>query len=508
MPDKLFYIENQPLIFTDAFFWLLFGMMLVFYQFFYHHIRVRNMGLLAFSFYFYYLSSGWYVSLLLVSTVIDYYIGKKIFETEKPSLRKMLVRTSVFANLLILAYFKYTFFLADTYNSLIADFLGLDSYFEKKDYLTLIVNEIFASKFDTKNIFLPVGISFFTFQTISYSVDIYRRRIEPVHDIFDFAFFVSFFPQLVAGPIVRANEFVEQIYKKFELTNENYQRAIFLILIGLVKKIFISDYISVNYVERVFGDAMRYSGFEVLMGIYGYALQIYCDFSGYTDIAIGIALLLGFELPKNFDSPYKSLSITDFWRRWHISLSTWLKDYLYIPLGGNRGGRFRTYINLFLTMLLGGLWHGAAWRFVIWGALHGGALAIHKFYTNNGIDKKMPAFIRSDLFTGFLTFHFVCFCWIFFRASDTESAIMMILQIFDNFGFELIGENIFAYAKIYGMIVFGYAIHWLPECWEKKLAEILYDIPDFAKAFIIVLIVLIIYQVKSADLQPFIYFQF
>lgn len=508
MPDRLFYIENQPLIFTDSFFWLLFGVLLLFYQFISSHIRTRNMVLLAFSFYFYYLSSGFYVGLLLLSTVIDYYIGNAIYSTENQRKRKFWVTASVTANLLILGYFKYTFFFTESYNAIVSDWLGVSEAVEKKDFLTAFLNDIFSTDYDTKSIFLPVGISFFTFQTISYSVDIYRRRIKPVDDIFDFAFYVSFFPQLVAGPIVRANEFVSQIYGKYHLTNENYQRAIFLILAGLVKKIFISDYISVNYVERIFGDPMRYSGFEVLMGVYGYALQIYCDFSGYTDIAIGIALLLGFELPKNFNLPYKSENITDFWRRWHISLSNWLKDYLYIPLGGNRHGSLRTYVNLFLTMLLGGLWHGAAWRFVIWGALHGSALAVHKYYVSQGMDKRMPAFMRGRFFGAFVTFHFVCFCWIFFRASSSESAFLIISQIFGNFYFELIPEHLWAYKSVYGMMLFGYALHWFPSDWRSRAEQIFSEIPDFGKAFIIVLVILLIYQVKSAELQPFIYFQF
>jgi D-alanyl-lipoteichoic acid acyltransferase DltB (MBOAT superfamily) len=279
-------------------------------------------------------------------------------------------------------------------------------------------------------------------------------------------------------------------------------------LAGLDKKVFVSDYISINLVDRVFSDPARYTGFEVLMGVYGYALQIYCDFSGYTDIAIGIALLLGFKLPKNFASPYKADSITDFWRRWHISLSSWLKDYLYIPLGGNRYGNVRTYVNLMITMLLGGLWHGAAWRFVIWGALHGGALAVHKFYMNRGWDKKIPKIMQSKYFGAFLTFHFVCFCWIFFRADSTETALGMIGQIFTGFYFELILENIIGYGKVYAMLLFGFFLHWAPQSLKEQAESLFSKVPDYGKAFVIILAVLILYQVKSADVQPFIYFQF
>ena len=228
------------------------------------------------------------------------------------------------------------------------------------------------------DIILPVGISFFTFQSLSYTLDLYRNRIRPVERLVDYVFYVSFFPQLVAGPIVRARDFLPQIFRADFVSRAMIGEGLFLIISGLFKKAVISDYISINYVDRIFDNPLLYSGIENLLGVYGYALQIYCDFSGYSDMAIGIALLLGFRFNINFDSPYKSATITEFWRRWHISLSSWLRDYLYISLGGNRKGKLRTYVNLMLTMLLGGLWHGAALQFVLWGALHGVSLAIHK----------------------------------------------------------------------------------------------------------------------------------
>ena len=277
-------------------------------------------------------------------------------------------------NLGLLSYFKYSYFLTGFFNSLFG------TTYQPVDYLAHWTNYLTGSNLEIAHIILPVGISFYTFQSISYSVDIYRGLIKPVNRFLDFAFFVSFFPQLVAGPIVRATEFVPQIYKPYNLTRPEFNRAIFLILGGLIKKILISDYISSNFVDRVFASPGSYTGFENLMSVYGYTIQIYCDFSGYTDIAIGVALLLGFRLSINFDAPYISQNITEFWRRWHISLSTWLRDYLYISLGGNRKGKVRQYVNLFITMLLGGLWHGAHIKFLIWGALHGVALAIHKLY--------------------------------------------------------------------------------------------------------------------------------
>ena len=260
--------------------------------------------------------------------------------------------------------------------------------------------------------------SFFTFQSLSYTIDVYRRQLTPLNRFIDYAFYVSFFPQLVAGPIVRARDFIPQIRKPLFVSSEMFGQGIFYIVCGLFKKAVISDYISVNFVERIFDNPSLYSGIENLFGVYGYALQIYCDFSGYSDMAIGIALLLGFHFPMNFNSPYKACSITDFWHRWHISLSTWLRDYLYISLGGNRRGKIRTYVNLIITMLLGGLWHGASWNFVVWGALHGVCLASHKLWittispyfcsTRVGIGRITPYIPEYlvRLLSWLLTFHF------------------------------------------------------------------------------------------------------
>lgn len=257
--------------------------------------------------------------------------------------RKTWVAVSLLINLGLLCYFKYTNFLCGFFASLT------------------------GGTFTAMDIFLPVGISFFTFQSLSYTIDVYRKEITPLTNLLDYAFYVSFFPQLVAGPIVRARDFIPQIRCPLFVSKEMFGKGIFLIVSGLFKKAVISDYISINFVERIFDNPTLYSGVENLMGVYGYALQIYCDFSGYSDMAIGIALLLGFHFNMNFDSPYKSASITEFWRRWHISLSSWLRDYLYISLGGNRKGKIRQYANLIITMFLGGLWHGASWNFVFGG---------------------------------------------------------------------------------------------------------------------------------------------
>lgn len=359
---------------------------------------------------------------------------------------------------------------------------------------------------------------------MSYSIDIFRDQLKPAKSILDFGFFVTFFPQLVAGPIVRASEFLPQIHKKYHLTKEQFGAAVFLIMNGLFKKMVISDYISTNFVDRVFTDPQLYSGFHNLMAVYGYSIQIYCDFSGYSDMAIGLAALLGFTLPLNFNSPYKATSITDFWRRWHISLSSWLRDYLYISLGGNRKGKIRTYVNLFITMLLGGLWHGRATSFIIWGGLHGLALAIHKVWM-----RYVPwAKLESKWYKfgmGLITFHFVAYCWIYFRARSMETVNLMLSQISEqflytsqpgaseysnwfSFAYQSIRVQVQEYSWVFAIMLLGFVVHWLPQSWKKRCSDLYSSVPDIAKAFIFALVIFIAYQAQSADIQPFIYFAF
>ena len=316
----------------------------------------------------------------------------------------------------------------------------------------------------------------------------------------------------MAGPIVRARDFIPQIYQNpIFVSREMFGRGIFLIIAGLFKKAVISDYISLNFVDRIFDDPLLYSGFENLMGVYGYALQIYCDFSGYSDMAIGIALLLGFRFNKNFDSPYKSATITEFWRRWHISLSSWLKDYLYISLGGNRKGKVRTYVNLMITMVLGGLWHGAASRFILWGAWHGMGLSVHKAFMSRfpgfkaqGMD--MPRWRR--IIGMVVTFNFVCASWIMFRASDTQTGVQMLSQIFTDFRPELIPQVVSGYLPIFGLIALGYFLHLLPDKAESWGEKVVIHTPLVAKALVIAILIWGVMLIKSSDVQPFIYFQF
>lgn len=473
---------KAPLLFNSG---LFLGMFLVFYFIYIlsrktHYFRITYVVL--FSLFFYYKSSGHYFWLLIFSSVVDYSLSRLIFAESRQSYRKLYLVISLVINLGLLAYFKYTNFFIDNLNMLSDGHIA------------------FA------NIVLPVGISFYTFQTLSYTIDVYRKELEPTKSFIDFLFFVSFFPQLVAGPIVRASDFIPQIYQRLNLTKEDFNKALFLIIGGLIKKAVISDYISVNFVDRVFDAPNSYTAFENLMASYGYAIQIYCDFSGYSDMAIGLALLMGFTLPPNFRTPYQSASITEFWRRWHISLSSWLRDYLYISMGGNRKGKFRTYFNLFMTMFLGGLWHGANWKFVFWGVLHGLALAVERYF---GQFIKLPKTIWIKSIQVVLTFHFVVFCWLFFRAKDFGTAFQIAENISKlQFNWEQWSTMILAYRNVFVLLAFGFIWHFLPEKWMQYNEQLFGKLPFWAKAILLGFVFWVVYATAAEGTQPFIYFQF
>ncbi len=423
--------ENSPLLFTQFYFWAFFAIVFAIFSLIHSKRLLRNTFLFIVSLFFYYKTSGLFVMLLVFATISDFFIAKLVYQSDKELHRKLYVGLSVCINLLVLSYFKYSYFFVDLVNSLFG------TAFQVYDYFAAMGNAITGSnRFSVDQIILPVGISFYTFQTISYTMDVYRRRIAPVQNILDYGFYVSFFPQLVAGPIVRAAEFIPQVYKPYFLSRRQFGVAIFWILNGLAKKIILSDYLAVNFIDRVFDNPMLFSGFENLMALLVYSLQVYADFSGYTDIAIGVAMIMGFYLPQNFNSPYKAPNASNFWKRWHISLSRWLQDYLYIPLGGNRNATFGTFfwivaiaaigillsgsiiiavivlgialgiviwgivrperrnkiitnLNMMITMLLGGLWHGASFNFMIWGGLNGVGMLIYKIWRGWSMNIKM-----------------------------------------------------------------------------------------------------------------------
>jgi len=478
----LLYNPKEPLLFNSGLFLILLLGVLFIYQTLYKHKIARISFLTFFSLYFYYKSCGYYVGLIVLSAVIDFTISNIIYKTEKRTLKKTWLIISLILNIGMLAYFKYTNFFIDS------------------------INHFTTGKISFLELFLPIGISFYTFENLSYTLDVYRGHFKPITNFLDYLFFLSFFPKLVAGPIVRASDFIPKINQTPFLTNRQVNKGLLLIIGGVIKKVVISDYISINFVDRVFDNPLLFTHAENWLAVYGYTLQIYCDFSGYSDMAIGIALWLGFTVPDNFNSPYQSLSITAFWRRWHISLSSWLKDYLYISLGGNQKGKIKTYINLFITMLLGGLWHGASWKFVWWGGLHGVALAIDKIIGGDKLFSK-NIFLR---FTGWLiTFHFVAFCWIYFRAADFETAqqvISMLLSAPPEW--DLLPKILTGYEQVFVLFAVGYFLHFIPSKAEETLLIKTENWPLLIKALVLALVIYFIAQIKTSELQPFIYFQF
>lgn len=495
------YDPSNPFIFSSPSFWIFFLFVLGGFLFVYRKMFLRNLYLFFISLFFYYKSGGLFLILLILVTVIDFSCGIFINRSGSKAGRRFFLLLSIISNIGLLAYFKYTGFLIQTFNDLFG------TAYVAKDYLQAFSNQYFGTHFNIGSIILPVGISFFTFQSLSYTIDVYRRKLEPVRNIIDFGFYVSFFPQLVAGPIVRASEFIPQLYKPYNVTQREMSHAIFLIMKGLIKKIIISDFIAVSFVDRIFDLPTAHSGFENLMAVYGYGLQIYCDFSGYTDIAIGLGLLLGFRLPLNFNSPYKAVNVSDFWKRWHISLSRWLKDYLYIPLGGNRKGKFRTILNVMITMLLGGLWHGASLRFIIWGGLHGLALVFNKIAEFIFGDRTSRSRLRSAV-SVFFTFQFVSFCWIFFRAQDLQSVVLMLRQIANDF-LPSSFESVFTlFGGAFALIAAGYLIHFLPEKVKESYRGLFIRIPVAAQMVIVLMIAFLLYQMRTTEIMPFIYFRF
>ncbi|MBS1848253.1 MAG: MBOAT family protein [Actinobacteria bacterium] len=429
-----------------------------------------------------------FVFLLAGSTVANQLVATGIHRSRTQASRNAALWVGVALNLGVLAWFKYYDFFVNSSNSLF-DTLGLHT------------------QLPLRQLVLPVGLSFITFQALSYVIDTWRGRIEPTNFL-DFAVYLSFFPHLVAGPIVRAGEFLPQLRKRLDPRRVDAGLGFWLIASGLFKKVVISSYVSSTIVDPVFGFPNQHGALDTLFGIYGYAIQIYADFSGYTDIAIGVALLLGFRFPQNFDAPYSAASLQEFWRRWHMTLSRWLRDYLYIPLGGNRRGRARGYANLAITMLLGGLWHGAAWTFVVWGGLHGLGLAAERWHADR-IKARPPAPEPTParrtwhlVWTRLATFHFVCLCWVFFRATSFANAFTVLGRLFHFGGNEPL--NLVLIAVIAGAI----AVQFLPSNLSGRIRSAFSYSPWWAQAVLLACAVVTINALGPTGVAPFIYFQF
>ncbi len=484
---QFLYDPKNPLLFNNGFFVYFFAAFISLYYVFRSNIRARNMVVTLFSLYFFYKASGSFVWLVIISAITDYFLSNAIYRQQDKRKKKLLLALSIVVNLGLLFYFKYTNF-----------FLSFS-------------NQFFATHINPLNILLAVGISFYTFENLSYTIDVYRGEFEPEKKFINYIVFLSFFPKLVMGPIVRAKDFLPQLRKPYELQEGDFAKGFYLIVSGLVKKLVISDYLTLNLVNYVFDDPARHTGLECAVAVFAYAIVIYCDFSGYSDVAIGIAKWLGITIPPNFNLPYQSKSITEFWRRWHISLSSWLKDYLYIFwLGGNRKGRVRTYINLFVTMLLGGFWHGANWTFIIWGGLHGIGLAVHKIWMERagGFIKRNENNKLYNIAAGLLTFLFVCFCWIFFKSPDYATASIMISQICTDFSLSVWPAFWGTYHNVIWIMLLGYALHMVPETLPGIIIGRIQKAPmaAFVAAFIVFLVLYA--QFKSSTPVMPIYLKF
>ncbi len=448
--------------------------------------RLRIVFLLLASYGFYASWNYRFLPLIFISSSADFLLARAIAAAEDPRRRKLWLWLTVLLNLGLLGFFKYFNFGVDSLAALLSA-LG---------YQPPLV---------ALRVVLPIGISFFTFESMSYVIDVYRRDIEPHPSYLEYLTFVAFFPHLVAGPIVRPRDLLPQLAQPACFSASTAAEGLFLIALGLAKKIVIGDYLALNLVDRVFGAPLGYSALECYAAVVGYALQIYCDFSGYTDIAIGSALLLGVRFPRNFAAPYTAFDIVDFWRRWHISLSTWLRDYLYISLGGNRRGRLRTYLNLFLTMLLGGLWHGANWTFVVWGAWHGVLLAITRAYREWRTGKGQAAAPHGvwRALGVLLTFHLVLIGWVLFRSESFGKARLI---------FHKLAEGTTYHANLDYRVVLvlfvGLIAHFTPSGWYSLARTTFARLPAPAQAAVLFAVLVLLRRVDSADAVPFVYFQF
>jgi alginate O-acetyltransferase complex protein AlgI len=465
--------------------------------------QYQHLLLIVVSYFFFYFSSNYLLTLLIASTILDFYIAKEIWNTKNIKRKKILLSISLAGNLGLLGFFKYADFAIDQFNI-------LGNYFDLGTSIPYL------------NLLLPIGISFYTFQTISYTVDVYRGQLKPSKSFREFALFVAFFPQLVAGPILRAKDFLPQLREKLDNSNKisklrqirihstNLKVGITLMAFGFLKKMFFADNIA-PMVNEIFVSPIGLSSFEIWMGTLAFGIQIYGDFSGYSDIAIGAALILGFKIPLNFNKPYFATSPSDFWRRWHISLSSWLRDYLYIPLGGNKKSPNRTYLNLATVMFLGGLWHGASWNFVVWGMLHGGYLAIHKVISDKFPRIKIHPFFKSKfgkIISILITQYFVFLAWIPFRVHDTAD-MWYSIQKYVLFDFQMSESFVFLLEHKWpvGLMVLFFGLHFViylrPNIMEKINNC---DLKQWTVILTIILLAIVFFY--NGNPEDFIYFRF
>ena len=437
---------------------------------------------ILFSLFFAFKANGALMWLLPFTTLTSWYLTRFMMRLKRGKIRKIGLAIVIFTELIPLLYYKYMNFTLE------------------------VIHEILRSNFAPEKIILPVGISFFTFQAISYTVDVYKGRFPKTTELIDYAFYLTFFPLFIAGPITRAEVLVPQIQVKRPVKDDLVYKGLWLIICGLIKKALIADYIA-QYNNIVFDAPSVQSGFGDLMGVLGFSVQIYCDFSGYSDLAIGVAALMGYELKDNFNFPYQSLNLTEFWHRWHIALSTWFRDYLYIPLGGNRKGALRTYLNSFLAMIVAGLWHGASWIFILWGVLHGMGLVIHKFCLNNGLNK-IPNNTYVKVASWLITFCYVSFAWIFFRANNIDSAIELISHIIHETHLSDAYTFLMAYPVWLLLVLISLELHSIRKTDYDWLQQKFIALPWVLKLIIFILVTQLVINLSQQSIQPFIYTQF
>ncbi len=481
----LSYDPGQPLLFNTGLFLFLFLAFLGVYHLVKGHRRLKMWVVIAFSLYFYYKSSADCVFILCGVCVSDYFLGRWLGRAGKTALGRGIVALNVVLNLGMLVWFKYFNLLGEAFASMV------------------------STEFDPVSVILPAGISFFTFRSISYMVDIYRGQLEPCRSFVEYAFFLTFFPPLLAGPVVRAKDLLPQIHANANPTRQTTAEGLFLIMTGLVKKVVIADFISGNFVTRIFENPLLYTGFENLMGAIGFTIQLYCDFSGYSDMAIGLALLLGYRFKDNFMAPFKSQNPTEFWNRWHISLSTWLKDYLYIPLGGNRRGKARTQLNLMLTMTLGGLWHGASAMYIVWGAYNGALLVAHKWLRKVWPTPEALRGTRTLRAVNIgITFALMVVGFTFFRAPSMETVGQMADRIFTDFHLSVAPQFVEGYLMIVLALALGFIAHMTPRTWTTAASGAYTSLPALWQGVLLAAILFLVVQASQNELMPFIYMQY
>jgi alginate O-acetyltransferase complex protein AlgI len=551
MLEKLFSFghgKGFALSFTQLDFWLFFLLVMVIFAVTNKMKLMKTIFFTAIGLFFYFKTSGASVLILSFSIIFNYLMANWVFKSESPIGKKAVMIFSVALNIFILGYFKYAFFFTESFNAM------FHTDYKSLNYFAQWTSGFSGSGSLVDKIIVPAGVSFFTFQSISYIVDIYRKEIQPVKNFFEYSFFITFFPHILLGPIARAKDFIPQISEPYSLNKNDFSWAIIQIVKGLIKKLVLADYIANHFVDKVIDSPESYPGFVGIIAMWAYSLQIYGDFSGYTDIATGISRLMGFKLFQNFDSPYKAINVADFWRRWHRSLGAWLRNYLYIPLGGNKTGGWGTYIttlliftflifitrwyelifiyigitasfllvvlfvpsfkkyvnrdlNLLITMVVGGLWHGPSVNFVIWGTMNGLALILFNHwkkispYENN-------TWMITRFWKIFLTFNFITFTRIWFIMQKDEAPLAFLNHIYKGFGFtpETFFKVIYTYQTVFIIMLSGFIVHWLPQkvkgIWESAFTKM----PMYLQAVSVAIIVLLIYQAVSDESRGFVYF--